>query len=127
MFYSIFDVCPEGDEIELVSYAPNELRYRVRTSRPRSAVFSEVYYPEGWVARLEDGSELEVYSVDWILRGVDLPAGSHELVMRFEPRSVSASAAVSRASSILLILLLLGSAALVVLESRKKEENGSQG
>ena len=114
-----------GDEIKLVSYAPNELHYRIRTSQPRSAVFSEIYYPEGWVARLEDGSEVELYSVDWILRGADLPAGSHELVMRFEPKSVSGSAAVSRASSVLLILLLLGSAALVVLEERKKMQDGS--
>ena len=68
---------------------------------------------------------MELYSVDWILRGADLPAGSHELVMRFEPKSVSGSAAVSRASSVLLILLLLGSAALVVLEERKRMQDGS--
>ena len=115
------------DEIALVSYAPNELRYRYKISQPRSAVFSEIYYPEGWVARLEDGSEVEVYSVDWILRGADLPAGSHELVMRFEPKSVSGSAAVSRASSILLILLLLGSAAYMVVDERKRVKDGSQG
>ena len=59
---------------------------------------------------------------DWILRAAVLPAGQHELVMRFDPRSVSQSIAVSRASSIAIILLLLLSVAGVVVFPAKKEE-----
>ena len=116
-----------GDSIAMTSYAPNELHFRYSTSGDRMAVFSEVYYPEGWHAWLADtGAEVPVLRADWILRAAVLPAGDHELVMRFDPKSVSESAAVSRASSICIILLLLLAAAGVIVFKPGKEEDGSQ-
>ena len=116
-----------GDSIAMTSYAPNELHFRYSTSGDRMAVFSEVYYPEGWHAWLADtGAEVPVLRADWILRAAVLPAGDHELVMRFDPKSVSESAAVSRASSILLIILLLLAAAGIIVFKPGKED-GSQG
>ena len=113
-----------GDTIAMTYYSPNELRFSYRSEGDRLAVFSEVYYPEGWHARLSDtGVEVPVLRADWILRAAVLPAGEHELVMRFEPRSITASVAVSRASSIgIIILLLLAAAGAVVLPGRKKDE-----
>ena len=112
-----------GDTIVMTSYAPNELHFRYNTASDRLAVFSEVYYPEGWHAWLADTEEeVPVLRADWILRAAVLPAGQHELVMRFDPRSVSQSIAVSRASSIAIILLLLLSVAGVVVFPAKKEE-----
>ena len=111
-----------GDFVEMTSYAPNELHFHYSVAEDRLAVFSEVYYPEGWHARLEDtGAEVPVLRADWILRAAVLPAGEHDLVMRFDPLSVSQSAAVSRASSIGLILLLLLASAGAVFYGRKKE------
>lgn len=114
----------QGDSVVMTSYAPNELHFRYNTAEDRLAVFSEVYYPEGWHAWLADtGTEVPVLRADWILRAAVLPAGDHELVMRFDPHSVSASAAVSRASSIgIIVLLLLAVAGAVVLPGRKEEE-----
>ena len=114
------------DTIAMTSYAPNELHFKYSTDGDRMAVFSEVYYPEGWHAWLADtGAEVPVLRADWILRAAVLPAGEHELVLRFDPKSVSESAAVSRASSIFIILLLLLAAAgAIVYPSRK--EDGSQ-
>lgn len=94
--------------IEMVSYAPNELRYHYSLPAAATAVFSEVYYPEGWHAVIEDsGEEVEITDAYWILRAAELPAGEHNLVMRFDPKSVSVSAGISRASSIALLLILL--------------------
>ena len=108
----------------MTSYAPNELHFRYNTSADRLTVFSEVYYPDGWHAWLADtGEDVPVLRADWILRAAVLPAGGHELVMRFDPRSVSVSAAVSRASSIsIIVLLLLAAAGSIVLPGRKEEE-----
>ena len=113
-----------GDTIVMTSYAPNELHFRYSAAGGRLAVFSEVYYPEGWHAWLADtGAEVPVLRADWILRAAVLPAGDHELVMRFDPRSISTSVAVSRASSIgIIILLLLAIAGAVVLPGRKEED-----
>ena len=108
-----------ADVIVLTSYAPNELRYHYTASADRLAVFSEIYYPDGWKAQV-DGTPVEVLRADWTLRAAALPAGEHDLVMRFAPASYRLGANVSRASSITLILLLLLSIVGLFLPARKK-------
>lgn len=102
----------EEDNIEMVYYAPNNLIYSYYASADRLAVFSEIYYPDGWQA-LIDGHPIELFRADWTLRAALLPEGYHELEMTFMPSSYSTGAAISRASSIGLILLLLCSLGLV--------------
>ncbi|MDD6253724.1 MAG: hypothetical protein PUA96_06750 [Bacteroidales bacterium] len=117
------------DTIYMTSYAPNELRYHYRLSSDKVAVFSEIYYPSGWKAWLDSGDagsgkaspdkqEIGIFRADWTLRAAALPAGEHDLVMRFEPESYVLSANVSRASSALLLLLVLLSAGAVLVRSR---------
>lgn len=111
----------ESDTIYLSYYSPNELRYKYKTSSDRLAVFSEIHYPEGWKASIEDGREVEIIRADWTLRAASLPAGEHELIIRFAPESYSVGAQFSRASSIFLLLLLaLGIAfSFITLPKRK--------
>ena len=119
----------EGSVV-LESYAPDRLEYAFDSAEGGRAVFSEVYYPAGWVAHLGDGTELTIGLYEGgtdssgpvagkLLRCIDLPAGSHHLVMSFEPASYARGEALSRACSILLILLVIGSVAVSVI--RKKE------
>ena len=108
-----------ADVIVLTAYAPNELRYHYAASADRLAVFSEIYYPDGWKAQV-DGAPVEVLRADWTLRAAELPAGEHDLVMRFEPASYRTGANISRASSIALLLLLLLSVGGLFLPARKK-------
>lgn len=104
------------DTVYMTSYAPNELRYHYRSSADRAVVFSEIYYPDGWTLTLADnagetsGNSLKLFRADWTLRGAVLPAGEHDMVMRFEPASYRISSDISRASSVLLIILILLSA-----------------
>ena len=110
----------ENDKISLVSYAPNELRYKYFAETPRAAVFSEIFYPFGWTAKLENDTKLEIFRTDWTLRGVILPAGSHELVMRMDPPSYKVGASVSLVSSIMLYLLLIAAVCGLIFSLRKK-------
>lgn len=98
-----------GDTIYMTRYAPDEVAYRYRAESDRTAVFSEIFYPEGWSARLEDGTETGIFRADWIFRAAVLPAGEHEIVMRFDPPSYRVGERVSRASSVTLIIVLLAS------------------
>ena len=114
--------------ITLTHYAPNELRYTFRTSAPRAAIFSEIYYPKGWKAWIEpkgtygevrnghykptaEARQLELFRADWILRGAIIPEGEGEIIMRFEPDSYQVGENISRATSIILILLLIAAVA----------------
>lgn len=125
------DPVGDNDFVEMVSYTPKEVRYAYDVEKGKIAVFSEIYYPEGWKAYIcpdensilegtGSESELELFRADWILRGAVIPAGSGEIVMRYEPESYRKGAAVSRASSAFLILLLVLSAGAMLY--RKEEE-----
>lgn len=94
---------PDTDDIRLISYAPNELRYAYSCSRERVAVFSEIYYP-GWVS-----DEVELFRADWTLRGAIIPKGEGEITLRFEPQSYKTGRNLSLANSILLLLLVIAS------------------
>ena len=94
------------DSIELTSYAPNELHYRYSASAPRVAVFSEIYYPNGWHATV-DGEPLELFRADWTLRAALLPAGDHQVVMTFLPDSYRQGALISAIASLALLVLLV--------------------
>ena len=102
-----FPAAPDSlDAIEMTSYAPNELHYRYSSASDRVAVFSEIWYPDGWKATV-NGEPLPLTRADWTLRAALLPAGEGEVVMTFLPESYRVGAGVSRASSIGLLLLLL--------------------
>lgn len=97
----------EGDTIYLESYLPNVLVYRYSADGDRLAIFSEIYYPEGWRCFI-DGSESMHFRANYILRGMFVPAGEHEIRFSFEPGSYITGNKVSLASSIILFLAIAG-------------------
>ena len=105
------------DFIRMTSYAPNELHYLYSASAARTAIFSEIYYPDGWTATV-DGAPLDLFRADWIFRAANLPAGEHDIVMRFEPKAYSIGAKASRASSLTLFILLALSLAGLIFSRR---------
>ena len=97
----------ENDKIGLVSYLPDELHYKYSAIGEKLAVFSEIYYPAGWKCYI-DGKESQYFRTDWILRGMVVPSGDHEIKFVFKPASYYVGNKVSLASSVLLILLFAG-------------------
>lgn len=92
--------------IELSEAEPNHLTYLTDARKDLLAVFSEVYYPNGWQAYI-DGEPAEHFRANWILRAMVVPAGKHSIEFRFEPAIYSTGETISLASSILLLLLVL--------------------
>ena len=77
----------EEDEITLTSYAPNKLAYHAKVANDRVAVFSEIYYPEGWHLYIDD-EEAEIGRVNYVLRAAIIPAGEHTIRMAFIPKAL---------------------------------------
>ena len=96
----------DGDKIELKSYEPNELIYTSSSAEEKLAIFSEIYYPAGWKSFI-DGKESPHFQADYVLRGMIVPAGNHEIEFRFEPASYLTGNRISYASSAIFILLIL--------------------
>ena len=112
----------ESPRVTLTSYAPNELRYHYNTPEAARLVFSEVYYPVGWTLTVADTGEVIPIELEGtLLRAAQVPAGEHDLVMRFDPPSYRRGEAISRATSILLLLAALGAVLGVALPTLRKK------
>ena len=94
-----------ADQIQLIKYEPNRLDYTYTLANERVAVFSEIYYPQGWHIYC-DGKEIPLGRVNYTLRAAVLPAGEHTVYMEFVP----AALATDKWCMVILILSLLFSA-----------------
>lgn len=110
----------DGREIALTEYRVNYLKYDYSSDDDAVAVFSEIYYPDGWTAYV-DGVEAPHFRADYILRAMVLPAGGHTVEFRFEAPNFRAVSAVTIASSVMILLWVAGAAAYSY--KRKKEED----
>lgn len=95
------------DQIILEQYKPNYLKYLAHSKNGGLAVFSEIYYPAGWNAYVDE-EPASHFRVNYVLRGMVLPAGKHTVEFRFEPTVYHAGEKISMVSSALLLLLLAG-------------------
>jgi len=100
-----------GDTIYETTYAPNRLTYHATTRAGGVAVFSEVYFPWGWHATV-DGKDTPIGRVDYVLRAIRLPAGSHTVEMWFDPQSLHTTDIWARVA-VILIYISLAAAILV--------------
>ena len=94
-----------GDTIFETSYTPSSLTYSATTANGGLAVFSEVYFPWGWEATIDE-KPTEIARVNYLLRAIAIPAGHHKIEMRFDPTSVSTTVGIARASVIIIYALL---------------------
>jgi Bacterial membrane protein YfhO len=89
------------DKIELTEYRANLLKYQYNSSNARVAVFSEIYYADGWNAYI-DGQLQPHYRANYVLRAMTLPAGNHQVEFKFEPTRYYTGEKISLASCLLL-------------------------
>lgn len=105
--------------IQLVKNDNDVVTYTSKTSLEQLAVFSEVYYNKGWNAYI-DGKQTPYAKVNYVLRGMMVPAGEHTIVFKFEPKSHAIGWTITNICSIIMILLL---AAAIIIEIRNRKAN----
>jgi hypothetical protein len=103
--------------VKITAYEPNKLTYSVNSDKGGVIVFSEIYYP-GWTATV-DGQPAELGRVNYVLRALNVKAGSHKVELSFFPKSVDRTETIAYiAYGILLLAVLLG----VLLRRKEKVE-----
>jgi Bacterial membrane protein YfhO len=94
--------------VKMKSYLPNEIKYATDSKSKQFLVFSEIYYPDGWTATV-DGKETEILKTNYLLRGIEVGAGAHEVVLKFEIPALRISNIIAVIGTIvLLIFIVLG-------------------
>lgn len=101
--------------IRLNSIVPNQLVYEYTCNTEQFAVFSEIFYDKGWNAYI-DGKLIPHIRVNYVLRGMRVPAGKHTVEFKFEPEVYQNGERIALISSSILLILFIG---LIVTEARK--------
>ena len=115
-----FTATPAEGTIKLVDYEPNQLTYNFDSSKDELVVFSEIWTKKGWIMWI-DGVESPLFRSDYILRSAIIPAGQHEIVMRYEPRIWKVGNAIQLLTSFILVAGLF--IAIYMTYKKKKEQN----
>jgi hypothetical protein len=76
---------PDSAYARVTHFEPDKLVLDVFTDKQALLVLSEVYYPKGWKAYLEDEKELQIYKTNHILRSMVVPPGNHTITLEFRP------------------------------------------
>ena len=92
-------------EVDILQWTPETIRLHTRAATAGTLLVADAWYP-GWQATV-DGEPVSVQRADLLLRAVAVPAGSHELIMRFRPRSLRWGAGISLLGLFLALVLLL--------------------
>lgn len=104
--------------ISLKKYDVTELTYESKTNKKQFAVFSEIFYKDGWNAYV-DGQLTPHYRVNYVLRGMIVPEGNHTITFKFEPKVIQKGGLISLISYIILILV---SAGWLLYDEKKKKK-----
>mgnify|MGYP000088373986 CR=1 FL=1 len=84
-----------------------ELVYESNTSSNQFAVFSEIYYKDGWNAYI-DGESVPYYRVNYVLRGLNVPKGKHTILFKYEPTVIKTGSLLSMFCYALLLIIPIG-------------------
>jgi hypothetical protein len=102
--------------ITFKSYKPNHLVYESNAGSTQLAVFSEIYYKDGWNAYI-DGKLTPHFRADYVLRAMAVPQGRHTIEFKFEPATWQLGNRLSMAGSVMILVFALG---IVFYEIRRK-------
>tara|TARA_B110000438_G_C15736330_1_gene616510 strand:- start:324 stop:1229 length:906 start_codon:yes stop_codon:yes gene_type:complete len=112
-------IIKDSPYVTLKMYQPNKLIYISNNEYAGLVVFSEIFYPKGWKAYI-DGIEVAYFPVNYLLRGLVVPSGSHEIIFKFKPKSFFVSSKITWFASFVLIIVGLVSLTYLVIARVKK-------
>lgn len=107
--------------IRLVKHQLNHLTYEFESNSDQLAVFSEMYYKAGWTAFI-DGKEVDHLRVNYVLRGLPVPAGKHKIEFKINDSTYKKGLSIARIASWLVYLLLIGGVVSEFVRSKKSVE-----
>ncbi|MEO7265995.1 MAG: YfhO family protein [Ferruginibacter sp.] len=111
-----FSPADSSATIRMTTFDNDAISYESQSSAAHLALFSEIYYKD-WNAFI-DGKQVDIFKANYVLRGLNVPAGKHTIEFKFQPKAFIIGDKISNISTWLLMILLL---AFVVYEVRGKK------
>ena len=107
--------------ISLDEQTSNYLKYTTSNANDGVAIFSEIYYPKGWNVTI-DGKPATHFRANYILRAMEIPAGKHTIVFKFEPQVIKTGGTITLFSCIMMLIVIGGG----IYFERKKQQNSTK-
>lgn len=107
--------------IVMTNYLPNHLTYKAKATKDQLAVFSEVYYDDGWNVYV-DGNKANYARANYFLRAMNIPAGEHTIEFKFEPIMYDTGNTINLIGFLLIIGAFIGAGYLYYKSTKKNEQ-----
>lgn len=115
-------VTPQADSAAILTLIKNDndvATYKSSSAAAGFGVFSEIYYSKGWKAFVDD-KEVPIIRTNYVLRGIQIPAGTHTVRFDFHPASFYTGQTITQICCALILLSLIATAVLLYLNSKRK-------
>ncbi|MDD5764789.1 MAG: YfhO family protein [Candidatus Marinimicrobia bacterium] len=96
----------DSQSVKIDEWSIHRMKFHTFTNQPSQLVISEVYYPNGWKASI-DGQPTEIFRTNYILRSISVPAGEHEIVMKYSPSDVRIGLIISCLSLVIVGFIMI--------------------
>ena len=106
-------------QVKFLSYAPNALEYQSHAAQDGIIVFSEIYYPYGWKAYIDE-QPVEHFRVNYTLRALNVPAGEHHIRFEFVPDTFKKAEPISFICFAIMYGTIIGGIVYYFVRIRKK-------
>ena len=113
-----FSPADSAASIKQTAFDNDAISYESNSTAPHLAIFSEVFYKD-WNAYI-DGKKVDILKANYVLRGLNIPAGKHKIDFKFEPAVYATSRMLSQVFNWVVIVLLLATGFLWYRNERKK-------
>jgi hypothetical protein len=101
----------DSNAVKCTEYENNSIKYTVNCGEQTMLCLSEIWYPS-WIAYV-DSKEVKLYRANFCFRAVEVPAGSHEVVLSFESSTFN--------TGLIISLLSLGLGIVLIVFGKKKD------
>lgn len=100
---------PAGGTVTVQEYGAHTIRLQTESTQAGFLVLGEIYYPAGWTATL-DGATIPIHKTNYLLRGLEIPAGSHTVELTFEPSWLSGAKTAALGAHVVIFIIVIGAA-----------------
>ena len=107
--------------VEFISYHPDKLEYKSSSNKNEIIVFSEIYYPYGWIAYI-DNQPVKHFRVNYTLRALNVPAGEHTIRFEFTPTNFAKYEKISYVFIFILYGTLMGAIGFYIFKFIRKRK-----
>ena len=115
----LFEIIPsDSNTVKIVKYDIHEIEITADIKKPALMVLSEIYYPAGWKAYI-DNKKVKIWKTNYILRSIFIEPGNHNVKFIFKPKAFHTGLIVSITA---IILLISGSVFGGLQEKRRKKK-----